>query len=164
MFFHLLSRSPLKYISPHICTYSALLICAIHTSYLFCLESLAPRPNQPLPLVHLVTPELAKLLITSISLRPTLKDSLLFYLCLSLQVYVLLWRTLSSFLSTICDAHITKDQECPSVPPIQEQDITPLDISHCNIQRGFSAHPHHSHPQCPPNPLASGDNPPLVTQ
>ena len=48
--------------------------------YLPCLESLAPRPNPPLPLVYLVTPELVKLLITSISLHPTLKDSLLLYL------------------------------------------------------------------------------------
>ena len=86
MFFHLLSRSPLEYISPHICTYSTLLICAIHASYLSSIESLAPRPNLPSPLVHLVTPELAKLLylaapelvkllIISTSLRPTLKDS-----------------------------------------------------------------------------------------
>ena len=44
-------------------------------SHLFCLESLAPRPNPPSPLVHLVAPELAKLLIISTSLRPTLKDS-----------------------------------------------------------------------------------------
>ena len=66
-------------ISPCTCTYSALLICAIHTSSLPCLESLAPRPNPPLSLVHLVAPELAKLLIISISLCPTLKGSLLFY-------------------------------------------------------------------------------------
>ena len=78
------------YISPHTCTCSVLLICAIHTSHLFCLESLAPKPNLPLPSVHLVTPELAKLLIISTSLHSTLKDSLLFYLCLSLQVYILL--------------------------------------------------------------------------
>ena len=84
IFFCLLSRSPLEYISPYICTYSTLLICAIHVSHLFCLESLAPRPNPPLPSVHLVAPELAKLLIISPSLCPTLKDSLLFYLCLSL--------------------------------------------------------------------------------
>ena len=94
MIFHdilfLLSRSLLEYISPHTCTYSTLLICAIHTSHLFCFKSLAPRPNPPLPSVHLVAPELAKLLIISTSLHPTLKDSLLFYLCLSLQVYVLL--------------------------------------------------------------------------
>ena len=107
MFFCLVSRSLLEYISPRTCTYFILLICTIHVSYLSCLESLAPRPNQPSPLVHLVAPELAKLLITSISLHPTLKDSLLFYLCLSLQVYVLLWRTLSSFFSTICNACIT---------------------------------------------------------
>ena len=75
MFFRLLSRSLLKYISPRTCTYSVLLICAIHVSHLFCLESPALRSNQPLPLVHLVAPELAKL---------TLKDSLLFHLCLSL--------------------------------------------------------------------------------
>ena len=86
MFFHLLSRPPLKYINPHTCTYSALLICAIHMSHLSCLESLAPRPNPPLPLVHFVTPELAKLLyltapelvkllIISTSLHPTLKNS-----------------------------------------------------------------------------------------
>ena len=91
----LLSRSPLKYISPHICTYSTLLICAIHASHLSCLESLVPSPNPPLPLVHLITPELAKflylvapelikLLIISTSLCPTLKDSLLIYLCLLL--------------------------------------------------------------------------------
>ena len=91
MFFCLLSRSPLEYISPHICTYSTLLICAIYTSHLFCLESLAPRPNPPLPSVHLVAPELAKLLYLvtpepiklltiSTSLRPTLKDSLLSFL------------------------------------------------------------------------------------
>ena len=84
MFSHLLSRSSLEYISPHTCTYSTLLICAIHASHLFCLESLAPRPNLPLPSVHLVAPELAKLLIISTSLYPTLKDSLLFYLCVSL--------------------------------------------------------------------------------
>ena len=48
---------------------------------------------------------------------------------------------LCSFTSIMHDTHITKDQECPSVPPIQEQDITPLDISHHNTQRGFSAHP-----------------------
>ena len=107
MFFRLLSRSPLKYVYPHICTYSTLLICAIHTSYLFCLESLAPRPNPPSPLVHLVTPELTKLLIISTSLHPTLKDSLLFYLCLSLQVYVLLRRTLCSLSLTVGDAHVT---------------------------------------------------------
>ena len=80
MFFSLLSRSLLEYISPHTCTYSVLLICAIYTSYLPCLESLAPRPNLPLPLVHLVAPELAKLLTISISLCPTLKGSLLLYL------------------------------------------------------------------------------------
>ena len=72
------------YVSPCTCTYSVLLICTIHTSHLFCLESLAPRPNPPLPLVNLVTPELTKLLIISTSLCPTLKDSLLFYLCLPL--------------------------------------------------------------------------------
>ena len=86
----LLSRSLLEYISPHTCTYSILMICTIHVSHLLCLESLAPRPNPPLSLVHLVAPELAKLLIIYISLCPILKDSLLFYLCLSLQVYVLL--------------------------------------------------------------------------
>ena len=80
MFFHLLSRSLLEYISPHTCTYSVLLICAIHASYLPCLESLASRPNLPSPLVHLVTPELTKLLIISTSLCPTLKGSLLLYL------------------------------------------------------------------------------------
>ena len=80
IFFHLLSRSPLEYISPYICTYSTLLICTIHASYLSCLESLAPRPNPPLPLVHLVAPELVKLLIISTSLHPTLKDSLLIHL------------------------------------------------------------------------------------
>ena len=90
MFFCLLSRSLLEYISPCTWTYSILLICAIHASHLFCLESLAPRPNPPSPSVHLVAPELTKLLIISISLHPTLKDSLLFYLSLSLQVYVLL--------------------------------------------------------------------------
>ena len=84
MFFSLLSRSLLEYISPRTCTYSVLLICAIHASHLLCLESLAPRPNLPLPLVHLVTPELAKLLIISTSLHPTLKDSLLLCLCLPL--------------------------------------------------------------------------------
>ena len=83
-FAYLLSRSLLEYISPHTCTYSVLLICTIHVLHLFCLESLTPRPNPPLPLVNLVTPELAKLLIISTSLRPTLKDSLLFYLCLPL--------------------------------------------------------------------------------
>ena len=80
IFFRLLSRSPLEYISPHICTYSTLLICTIHASHLSCLESLAPRPNLPLPLVHLVAPELVKLLIISTSLCPTLKDSLLIHL------------------------------------------------------------------------------------
>ena len=90
MFFRLLSRSLLEYISPCTCTYSVLLICTIHVLHLFCLESLAPRPNPPSPSVHLVAPELAKLLIISISLHPTLKDSLLFYLSLSLQVYILL--------------------------------------------------------------------------
>ena len=95
MFFRLLSRSPLEYISPHICTYSTLLICAIHMSHLPCLESLALRLNLPSPLVHLVAPELAKLLylaapelvkllIISTSLCPTLKDSLLNYFCLPL--------------------------------------------------------------------------------
>ena len=54
---------------------------------------------------------------------------------------VLLWRTLCSLSLTVCDARITKDQECPSVPSIQEQDTTPLNISHHNTQRGFSAHP-----------------------
>ena len=68
------------YVSPYICTYSALLICTIHTSHLPCPESLAPRPNPPLPLIHLVAPELAKLLIISTSLHPTLKDSLLSFL------------------------------------------------------------------------------------
>ena len=76
----LLSRSIPEYISPCTCTYSLLLICAIYTSYFPGLESLALRPNLPSPLVHLVAPELAKLLITSISLHPTLKDSLLIYL------------------------------------------------------------------------------------
>ena len=76
----LLSRSIPEYISPHTCTYSPLLICTIHASYLPCLESLASGPNLPLPLVHFVTPELAKLLITSISLHSTLKDSVLVYL------------------------------------------------------------------------------------
>ena len=75
------SRSLPEYISPHTCTYSLLLICIIHVSYLPCLESLAPRPNLPSPIVHLVAPELAKLLIISISLHPTLKGSLL--LCLN---------------------------------------------------------------------------------
>ena len=56
------------------------MICTIYASHLPCLESLAPRPNPPSSLVNLVTPELAKLLITSISLRPTLKGSLLLYL------------------------------------------------------------------------------------
>ena len=107
IFFSLLSRSLLEYISPCTCTYSVLLICTIHTSHLFCLESLAPRPNPPSPSVHLVAPELTKLLIISTGLCPTLKDSLLLYLCLSLQVYILLWRTLCSLSSTICDAHIT---------------------------------------------------------
>ena len=82
--FRLLSRSPLEYISPHTCTYSLLLICAIHALHLSCLESLAPRPNPPSPLVHFIAPELIKLLIISTSLRPTLKDSLLIYLCLLL--------------------------------------------------------------------------------
>ena len=50
MFFRLLSRSPLEYISPHTCTYSTLLICAIHASHLL---SLAPRPDPPSPLVTL---------------------------------------------------------------------------------------------------------------
>ena len=71
-------------LSPCTCTYSVLLICTIHALHLFCLESLAPRPNSPSPLVHLVTPELAKLLIISTSLHSTLKDSLLLYLCLPL--------------------------------------------------------------------------------
>ena len=62
------------------CTYSSLLICTIHALYLSYLESLAPRPNQPLSLIPFVTPELAKLLITSTSLCPTLKGSLLIYL------------------------------------------------------------------------------------
>ena len=122
MFLHLPSRSIPEYISPHTCTCSLLLICAIYASYLHFLELLAPRPNLPLLLVHLVAPELAKLLITSISLHPTLKDSLL-------------------ITSIVHDTCITKDQECPSVPPIQEQDITPSDISHHSTQRGFSAHP-----------------------
>ena len=65
------------------------------------LESLVLRPNQPLPLVNFVAPELAKLLITSTSLCPTLKGSLL----ITLNVY---------------NTHVTKDQEYPSVPPIQE--------------------------------------------
>ena len=68
------------YISPRTCTYSLLLICAIYASHFPCLESLAPRPNPPSPLVNLVAPELTKLLITSISLHPTLKGSLLLYL------------------------------------------------------------------------------------
>ena len=72
VFFCLFSRSLPEYISPQTCTYSPLLISW--------LESLAPRPNPPLPLVNLVTPELAKLLITSIGLCPTLKGSLLLYL------------------------------------------------------------------------------------
>ena len=80
MFLCLLSRSIPEYISPCTCTYSLLLICAIYASYFPGLESLALRPNSPLPLVHLVALELAKLLITSISLCPTLKDSLLIYL------------------------------------------------------------------------------------
>ena len=58
MFFHLLSRSPFKYIRPHTCTSSLLLICAIHMLYLPHLESPAPRPNLPLPLVHLIILEL----------------------------------------------------------------------------------------------------------
>ena len=89
------SADLLSSICPHICTYSTLLICTIHASHLSCLESLAPRPNPPLPLVHLVIPELTKLLylvapelikllIISTSLHPTLKDSLLIYLCLPL--------------------------------------------------------------------------------
>ena len=69
-----------EYIRLLTCTYSLLLICAIHVSYLPCLELPAPRPNSPLSLVHLIIPELAKLLVTSISLHPTLKDSLLIYL------------------------------------------------------------------------------------
>ena len=102
MFFRLLSRSPLEYISPYLCTYSTLLICAIHVLHLSSLESLAPRPNLPSPLVHLIVPELAKLLplvtpelakllslvapelvkllILSTSLCSTLKDSLLIHL------------------------------------------------------------------------------------
>ena len=68
------------YVSPHTCTYSLLLICTIYTLNLLCLESLAPRPNLPSPLVNLVAPELTKLLIISISLHPTLKGSLLLYL------------------------------------------------------------------------------------
>ena len=80
MFFCLLSRSLPEYISPHTCTYPTLLICAIYGLYLPSLESLVPRPNLPLPLVLLVASELTKLLITSISLRPTLKGSFLVYL------------------------------------------------------------------------------------
>ena len=80
VFFHLFSRSLPEYISPCTCTYSLLLICAIYVSHLLSLESPASRPNPPSPLVNLVTPELAKLLITSISLHPTLKGSLLLYL------------------------------------------------------------------------------------
>ena len=82
--FCLLSRSPLEYISPHTCIYSTLLICAIHVSHLSCLESLAPRPNPPSPLVHFIAPELVKLLIISTSLCPTLKNSLLIHLYLPL--------------------------------------------------------------------------------
>ena len=80
IFFRLLSRSLLEYISPCTCTYSVLLICAIHASHLSCLESLAPRPNPPSPSVYFVAPELTKLLIISTSLCPTLKGSLLLYL------------------------------------------------------------------------------------
>ena len=80
VFFCLFSRSLPEYISPRTCTYSLLLICAIYASHFPCLESLAPRPNPPSPLVNLVAPELTKLLITSISLHPTLKGSLLLYL------------------------------------------------------------------------------------
>ena len=75
IFLHLLSRSLLEYIGPYLCTYSLLLICAIHALHLLYPKSLPPRPNLPSPLVHLVAPELAKLLIISISLHPTLKDS-----------------------------------------------------------------------------------------
>ena len=77
--FYLVSQYS-EYISPRTCTYSLLLICAIYTLYLPCPELLAPRPNLPSPLVNLVAPKLAKLLITSISLYPTLKGSLLLYL------------------------------------------------------------------------------------
>ena len=99
MFFHLLSRSPLEYISPHICTYSTLLICTIYASHLSCLESLAPRPNPPSPLVHPCHTRARQALdylykstsyfeglfahlplLASISLRPTWKDSLLSFL------------------------------------------------------------------------------------
>ena len=80
VFFCLFSRSLPQYISPQTCTYSPLLICTIYMLYLSWLESLAPRPNPPSPLVNLVAPELTKLLITSISLHPTLKGSLLLYL------------------------------------------------------------------------------------
>ena len=80
VFFYLFSRSLPEYISPHTCTYSLLLICAIYASYLPCLESSVSRPNLPSPLVNFVAPELTKLLITSISLCPTLKGSLLLYL------------------------------------------------------------------------------------
>ena len=34
MFFRLLSRSPLEYMSPHLCTYPTLLICTIYMSHL----------------------------------------------------------------------------------------------------------------------------------
>ena len=99
MFFRLLSRSSLEYISPHICTYSTLLICTIYTSHLTCLESLAPRPNLPSPLVHPCRTRAHQALdylykstsyfeglfahlplLVSISLHPTWKDSLLSFL------------------------------------------------------------------------------------
>ena len=82
MFFHLTQQiSSRAYKSTHLYLFYTLDLHNIqYMSHLFCLESLAPRPNPPLPLVNLVTPELAKLLIISMSLRPTLKGSLLLYL------------------------------------------------------------------------------------
>ena len=99
MFFRLLSRSFLKYISPHICTYSTLLICTIHMLHLSCLESLAPRPDPPSPLVNPCHTRARQALdylykstsyfeglsallplLVSTSLHPTLKDSLLSFL------------------------------------------------------------------------------------
>ena len=98
VFFCLFSRSLPEYISPHTCTYSLLLICTIYMSHLPCQVSLAPRPNPPLPLVNLVTPKLAKLLITSISLHSTLKGSLLLYLnCLRHSCYRWRWRSRRGF-------------------------------------------------------------------
>ena len=102
--------------------------------HLLCLKSLAPRPNLPLPLVHLVTPELAKLLIISTSLCPTLKDSLLFLpLLVSTSLYPTLKDSLLFFLDCLWRLCNTTQSYIPHMG------IEPLPVNKAPAAKDFTS-------------------------